>query len=390
MRRGSAFRRGLVLSGLCVVVLVAAGKVRADDLSGTRQRLAAIERRIQEKAATAEEKRHREETLRADLKTLEGEQQQLEERIGRHQVALHELGGKLATEKQRAADLKASVATLSGQVRQRLAALYKLEDGGLLRVLFSTTSPARLAEDYDYFARIVGRDKVLIANYRDRLEQQQVSLRRLAELQQQEARTLAASRQERRTLRAAGTLKTRLLAELRQEREQLDRELAELRERAQRLAALVKRLESSKGAEYSAKSGLFARQQGHLQWPIKGALEVPFGTSRHPDLGTLRDSQGIEIGCRPGQQVHAVWAGRVIFANWFKGYGNLLIIDHGDSYYSLYAQAASLAKDVGEAVATGEVVALAGYEGARRFYFEIRHSGTPLDPESWLAPRGKP
>ncbi len=188
MRRGSAFRRGLVLSGLCVVVLVAAGKVRADDLSGTRQRLAAIERRIQEKAATAEEKRHREETLRADLKTLEGEQQQLEERIGRHQVALHELGGKLAAEKQRAADLKASVATLSGQVRQRLAALYKLEDGGLLRVLFSTTSPARLAEDYDYFARIVGRDKVLIANYRDRLEQQQVSLRRLAELQQQEAK----------------------------------------------------------------------------------------------------------------------------------------------------------------------------------------------------------
>ncbi len=79
----------------------------------------------------------------------------------------------------------------------------------------------------------------------------------------------------------------------------------------------------------------------------------------------------------------------MIFANWFKGYGNLLIIDHGDSYYSLYAQAASLAKHVGEAVATGEVVALAGYEGARRFYFEIRHSGTPLDPESWLAPRGK-
>jgi murein hydrolase activator len=389
MGRGRAVRRGLAIGAALFTVLAAAGPGRADELAGTRQRLAEIERRIQETAATVEEKRHREEELKADMATLEYEQRRLEESIGRHQVTLNQLGGKVADEERRAAKLKAAVEKSAEQVRRRLVALYKSGDGGMLRVLFSATSPARLAEDYDFFARIIGHDRQLIATYRGQLQQQEVSLHRLADLRQQEEKALAASRNERRTLKAAGALKTRLLAEMQSDRQKLDRQLGELRERAQRLAALVKKLESSKGAAYSGKPGFFAQQQGLLRWPLEGPVNVAFGTTRHPELGTLHDSQGIEIGCKPGQKVHAVWAGRVIFANWFKGYGNLLIINHGNSYYSLYAQAASLAKHVGDQVAPGEVVAETGYEGTHRLYFEIRHSDTPLDPEAWLAPRNK-
>lgn len=388
-KNGAVFRSVALLTAL-LMLLAAPGGGRADDLAGTRQRLAEIERRIRETAATVEEKRHREEQLNADLATLEKDQRRLEESISRHQVTLHQLSGKLADEKRRAAELKAAVAKSAELVRQRLVALYKSGGDGMFRVLFSAASPARLAEDYDFFGRIIAHDRQLIATYRKQLQEQEVSLQRLARLRQQEKEALTASRNERQTLKAAGALKTRLLAELQTERQRLDRHLAELRERAQRLAALVKKLESSKGPAYIENSGLFARQKGLLKWPIKGPLEVAFGTSRHPELGTLRDSQGIEIGCKPGEKVHAVWAGRVIFANWFKGYGNLLIIDHGNSYYSLYAQTASLGKHVGEKVAPGEVIAQTGYEGARRLYFEIRHSGTPLDPETWLTPREKP
>jgi len=381
---GARWRLGFAL---VLFFLLAPGLVSADELAATRQRLAEIERRIESAAATAAEKRDREERLAADLAILEEEQGHLEKRIRDRQVSLRELGARIGTEEQLAAEIKRAVTALAGKVRQRLVGLYKSGDGGLLRVLFGAISPAGLAEDYDFLGRIISRDRQLIASYRDKLQQQEEGLRRLAQLKRQEEASLAASRREQQTLKAAGALKARLVAELRQERADLERELADLRERAERLVALVKRLESTKGAEYSDESRLFAQQQGRLAWPLQGPVAVTFGTGRNPELGTLHDSQGIEIGCRAGEEVRAIWPGRVIFANWFKGYGRLLIIDHGDSYYSLYAQAASLTKQVGEQVERGEVVALTGYEGARRFYFEIRHSGTPLDPEAWLAPR---
>ena len=385
-KRGVGYRRAVVAI-LAALLLGTAVNGRADELSGTRRRLAEIEHRIQETAATAEAKRRKEQVLSADLRTLEEESRQLEAKVAQHQASLKELGDKITAETRHAADLQTSVAALAGQVGERLAALYKLSDGGLLRILFGTTSPAKLAENYDYFGRIVGRDRALIAAYRRQLQERQESLQQLAALRQREETTLAASRKERQTLAEAGVLKERLLAELRQERRQLDQELDDLRERARRLAALVKTLESAKSSEYSQKSGEFVAQQGQLRWPLDGPVEVPFGKTRHPELGTLRDSQGIEIGCDPGQSIRAVWGGRIIFANWFKGYGNLLIVDHGNSYYSLYAQAASLTKHVGETVATGDTLGQTGYEGTHRFYFEIRHSDTPLDPESWLVPR---
>lgn len=388
MRGGAWF--GALAGCLLLSVLASAAPAAGDDLAGTRQRLAEIEHRIEQKAATAKAQRRREADLRHDLTDLEREQKQLEHRIADLEERLKKLSGRRQQEEAAAAALKTSVASLGKQVRRRLVALYKTGDGGLMRVLFSAASPARIAEDYSYFARIIGHDRKLIADYQDQLQRQQQSLQRLAELHRRQEATLTARRRERQTLHAAGALKTRLLAALKVEQGRTARELAELKERAERLAALVKRLESAKGPEYTEKPGLFEAQKGHLPWPLAGPVEVTFGTGRHPELGTLHDSQGIEIGCAPGTAVRAVWSGRVIFANWFKGYGNLLILDHGDSYYSLYAQAASLARRVGEQVAAGEVVATSGYEGTRRLYFEIRHSGTPLDPQEWLAAQGRP
>jgi septal ring factor EnvC (AmiA/AmiB activator) len=116
-------------------------------------------------------------------------------------------------------------------------------------------------------------------------------------------------------------------------------------------------------------------------------VKVGFGTGRHAELGTLYESHGIEISASNDQPISAVWQGNVVFANWFKGYGNLLIVDHGSSYYTLYAQASRLAKKVGDLVQKGEIVAFSGFEGNDAVYFEIRRRGTPLDPADWLGSR---
>ena len=97
--------------------------------------------------------------------------------------------------------------------------------------------------------------------------------------------------------------------------------------------------------------------------------------------------KGIEISATQGQEIRAIYEGTILYADWFKGYGNIVIIDHGDSYYSLSAHVAKIFKGVGDRVEAGEVIALAGDTGSLKgtcLYFELRHHGQPLNPLHWL------
>ncbi|MEO8671795.1 MAG: peptidoglycan DD-metalloendopeptidase family protein [Tahibacter sp.] len=129
----------------------------------------------------------------------------------------------------------------------------------------------------------------------------------------------------------------------------------------------------------------FGQRRGRLTWPLRGALAVNFGAS--DDSG--RSISGIVVSGKTGNEVHAVSHGRVAYADWLKGYGLLLIVDHGDGYMSLYGYNESLLKDVGDWVDEGQPVATVGASGGRRnpgLYFELRLKGKPLDPRAWLKP----
>ena len=97
--------------------------------------------------------------------------------------------------------------------------------------------------------------------------------------------------------------------------------------------------------------------------------------------------KGIEISAKQGKEIKAIYGGKVLYADWFKGYGNIVIIDHGDSYYSLSAHLSKILKRTGDRVEAGEVIALAGDTGSLKgpcLYFELRHHGKPLNPLHWL------
>jgi len=159
--------------------------------------------------------------------------------------------------------------------------------------------------------------------------------------------------------------------------------LADLQGRAKRIDGLIRNFETTRNREPAASGTLFSGQKGRLSWPVNGRVRIPFGNSRHPDLGTPYQSHGIEIEVSGDLPVKSVWSGKVVFANAFKGYNNLLIVDHGDGYYTLYAQTASLTCKVGDKINQGQIVAQTD-GNAGRFYFEIRKGGTPLDPKKWL------
>lgn len=145
-----------------------------------------------------------------------------------------------------------------------------------------------------------------------------------------------------------------------------------------------KAVEAENHHEPAASDGGFVRQKGNLRLPVRGAVAGRFGSPRDGG-GTWR---GVFIKAGAGSDVKAVASGRVVFAEWMRGFGNLLIVDHGDSYLSIYGNNDSLLKQVGQGVKGGETVATVGNSGGNPdsgLYFEIRHQGQPVDPMKWAS-----
>ena len=146
------------------------------------------------------------------------------------------------------------------------------------------------------------------------------------------------------------------------------------------------RLEKKKVPKSIIGKGLRA-SKGHLPWPVIGKVLIPFGKYKDPKFNIPVFKNGIEIKAKPEEQPKAVYGGRVVFADWFKGYGLLLIINHGNGYHSLYGNLSEIFHKTGDIINKGTAI---GTIGAPRLmnvstlYFEIRYKGRPVDPQIWL------
>ena len=168
------------------------------------------------------------------------------------------------------------------------------------------------------------------------------------------------------------------------------RDSAAAREKPSAPAATGKRAESgplvSSGATYG---GPFANAKGKLPWPVNGRLVARYGTPRGEDARTKWD--GVLIGATAGSQVRAVHGGRVVFADWLRGSGLLVILDHGNGYLTLYGHNQSLLKDAGDIVKAGDPIATVGTSGGQdtpALYFAIRQQGRASDPAQWCRAQG--
>nr|WP_312970420.1 murein hydrolase activator EnvC [Pseudomonas sp.] len=202
---------------------------------------------------------------------------------------------------------------------------------------------------------------------------------------------LKAREQEQAELgRVLKTIEETLARQAREAEAQRQRELAAAREKPSAPAATGKRAESgplvSSGATYG---GPFANAKGKLPWPVNGRLVARYGTPRGEDARTKWD--GVLIGATAGSQVRAVHGGRVVFADWLRGSGLLVILDHGNGYLTLYGHNQSLLKDAGDIVKAGDPIATVGTSGGQEtpaLYFAIRQQGRASDPAQWCRAQG--
>jgi septal ring factor EnvC (AmiA/AmiB activator) len=208
---------------------------------------------------------------------------------------------------------------------------------------------------------------------------------------------------KKKEIEAVKKEKATYLSKLREDKKFYLASIKELEANARRLQAMVERLEAKSRKVYNHKSDNkpimgrtslppvsdkgFGAQRGRLSLPARGEIVGGFGRHKHPEFNSYTFSNGISIAAPQGAEVRSVYDGQVIFAEYFKGYGNMVIIDHGGGFFSLYAHAARIVKKVGANVARNEVVATVGDVDSSRgpmLYFEIRYQGKPVDPSPWF------
>ena len=161
-------------------------------------------------------------------------------------------------------------------------------------------------------------------------------LRFLEQLKQQQARLLENEQQQREVATDGRRLQARLLSQVKSEKKLLSNELVQLKKKAQRLQQLLARLQSEASAVSSGAAVNLGAGKGKWLWPVRGEVLIGFGTKKDAALGTFYESNGIEIKIAPNTAIHAAAAGKVVFSDWFKGYGNLLILSHAGGFsYSL-------------------------------------------------------
>ena len=372
----------------CLLTPLASVTAADDELDESQNRLDQIQQQIEETLKGLHSKKSESGTLSEDLSRLNVETRRIKRLSKKSSQQLSDLSARLEQQQEKLQDIKEKRDHTEKQIRHRLVILYKTGEVGLIKALLSEAeSPRDIAEKYAFLSRMVRHDRELLTAYRQQSQEHQAAMSELEALRKKQSNLALRHRREQDALQKARKSKKVLLAEVKQDAKLLEKMLQDLRAKAARLNQLVKKLETEQTQPYTESLQGLLPQKGRLLWPVPGKLRVGFGTSRHGDLGTLIESHGFEIGATVGTPVSAAANGRVIFAKSLRGYGKLMIVDHGDKYYTLYAHMARFTKQVGDYIAAAEAIAYSGYEGRDSIYFEIRQGGKPIDPAGWLRPR---
>ncbi|MCG6541217.1 murein hydrolase activator EnvC [Pseudomonas sp. KSR10] len=405
------------------------GSAMADERADARKQIEAARKDVAELQKLLKQIEQEKSAVQKQLQTTESEMGQLEKQvdslqqeIDRSEAELERLNDEKTTlegarlEQQRLIGIQARAAYQSG--RQEY-----------LKLLLNQQNPEKFSRTltyYDYlskarFEQVANFNETLnqLAKVEANIEAQQTTLAeqqdglqerraQLAEVRQERRQTLAkldrdfstrdqklkARQQEQAQLeRVLKTIEQTLARQAREAEQERQRALAAAREEQVRQQQAGRTAPAPSGPIVSSAGGNFggpfASAKGKLPWPVDGRLVARYGTPRGGDARTKWD--GVLIGAEVGTQVRAVHGGRVVFADWLRGAGLLVILDHGNGYLSLYGHNQSLLRDAGEIVKAGDPIATVGTSGGQEsaaLYFAIRQQGRPSDPAQWCRAQG--
>jgi len=363
-----------------------------NELSQERQRLEQLQKKIAETKIKATKVKKKRGSVLKNIEQLDRQLYRKKKERNRIDAQLKEQDQKLANLNTNITELEKTVQTHRTAVTARLRLLYIEGRTGYLKTLFTAKTFADAANRMDYITWVAQREHTIVRQFQEDLTNLQ-----LLKDQQAQAREALLSLQgkTRHTIREISGLKRKkrmVLVSLSKEKNTHERTVEDLQRSAEQVDSLLKALDQRFRLAQSQLRKIPGKRPslGSFLWPVKGKVVSFFGRQKHPTFNTYVNKKGIEIQAREGSPIRSISAGKIVYADWLKGYGLVVIVDHTNGFYSLYAHASKLLVAEGNAVTMGQMIGHTGETGATEddtLYFELRKGTTPIDPLKWLAKR---
>ncbi|MFI5294096.1 MAG: murein hydrolase activator EnvC family protein [Thermodesulfovibrionales bacterium] len=350
-------------------------------------------RKLQEKMSEQKEKlreaQERESSILGEIEGVNMRLEKTETELSKYRKDLRRTEAEISSV---TSDIEKTKGVLEKQkewLKRKLMVMQKFGySGDMLVLLMSAEDVSQMMRIWKYLENITLYEHKVLGDYRDNLKRFNEKYERLRVLKAELKTDTDKVKTKEKELAGERQSKVVILSSVRKEKASHQRMIAELKEASKRLLDLITK--SSKTDTYTGSGTGFTRFRGKLPWPAEGKIAVPYGSQKDPQFSTPVFRNGVHIQTPADSDARSVYEGKVIFAEWFKGFGQLVIINHGNGYHTLYGNLSEIFSHVGDIIKESQVIGRVGTSGilnAPGLYFEIRYKGKPLDPVQWLKRR---
>jgi len=307
-----------------------------------------------------------------------------------YSLQMEKANRELSTVQKKIPPLKARLEREKESVSQILVTLYKFGDLDYLDFLFKSTDVADLMAENKHLTLLAQYQEDIILTFMQTLNELKEAEEQIEAKKLEIAALLSQSRKKNQDLDNQERKNRTFIQNINQDKQTHQKTLEEIKIRAEQLQNLIDRLIKEKSSLPFTVIPLYEKK-GSIPWPISGKVVTTFGVERHPTFKTVTENNGIEISADKNTTILAIHPGKVVYADYFQGfYGNLIILDHGLSYYSMYGHCSDFNVQKGDIVIAGQPIAVVGDTGSFKgiaLYFQINFKTDPLNPLQWLKGR---
>ncbi len=376
--------------GLILALVLARTVFAQQDLTDLEKRLATIKEAVRSLQARIQEENKKESTLLSQLDRIAFNKKLIRSELELYNVQMQKTSQEIALVKRDIAGLKGKLQRERLAIEKTLVTLYKYGRFDFLQFLFEAQNMSAVFSEARNLSLLARYQQEAITSYMKTLSELSAAEEAQRSKRAELARYIQEAGQKRKDLEAQEVENKALIQEIQRNIKTYQKALEEQNDRAQHLQSLMDKL-ASQEIILPFKFVPFYEKKGKLPWPIAGKVITRYGLEKHPQFNTVVMNNGIEIAPRKDESViRSVHSGKVVYADYFQGYGNLIIIDHGMNYYSLYGHCADFLVNRGDFVRVDQPIAEVGDSGSLNglcLYLEIRYKTKPLDPLQWLKRR---
>ncbi len=380
----------LLLGSILFILLFCPVGLSQQDVSEYQERLSKLTLQINELKARIKKEEKKETTILSTLDRIGFNKRLINKEISVNTIQLNKANKELSSLKERIPPLKEKLEKEKKFIERTLVTLYKFGKFSTFQYMLQAEDFASLLSESKNLSVLAQHQETIVSEYLKTLSDLKSAESGLESKKDEISTLIQNAQQKRKELEDQERKNKALIRQIQRNREIHLKTLEELKGRTEQLQILIKKLLEEEISLPVAWVPLYERK-GKLSWPVEGKIITRFGLQKHPRFSTVTINNGIEIAPKKGNMIiRAIHPGKVVFTDYFRGYGRLIILDHGMKYYSLYGHCDDFLVKKGDFVEADRAIALIGDISSLKgvaLYFEIRFQTKPLNPLQWLKRR---